>query len=227
MLDGIAQLASPARASLALLAVDAQRPWGRARSVAPRGDLYAPLTALVDACDGIVSIADDRPSPPDPRDDIPGQLTTQGIEPTPKVAWCARVVSAGARIGHDLLSWETMSLKRVGILCALARPDRIVHMLAARGVVPSCVFRAPDHGPCTRRLLDRARRAGDDLGIDVWLTTPKCAPHFRAADADGAARRSSRHVRERLTLRAPLGVIEHALALPDDLRARLRRLAAP
>jgi tetraacyldisaccharide 4'-kinase len=221
VLDGVAQLAPPARAALALLAVDAHRPWGRTRSVVPCGDLRAPVAALVDACDGIVSIGDPGADPPE-SGDILGYGTMQDIERGPRSAWHAQVVSAGARFGRDLISWENLARKRIGLLCALARPDRLVRMLADRGVVPTCVFRAPDHGPCSGAVLDRARSAADDLAVDVWLATSKCAPHFRgggaagADDADGAARRG-----------APLGVIEHALALPDDLRERLRRLAAP
>jgi tetraacyldisaccharide-1-P 4'-kinase len=221
VLDGVAQIASPARATMALLAVDAEHPWGRAGSVAPRGDLRAPVSALLGACDGVVAIGDFGPNAPDWSDDTDGHATTPGIERLRPTAWCARVVSRGARIGHELMQWEELARKRVGLLCALARPDRVVGMVAARGVVPAFVVRAPDHGPCSKSLFERARGAGDDLGIDVWLTTAKCAPHFRSA-GDGAARRNS----GRVGLRAPLGVIEYALVLPGDLAVRLRHVPA-
>jgi tetraacyldisaccharide 4'-kinase len=230
VLDGVAQLAPPARASLALLAVDAWHPWGRTRSVAPCGDLRAPVDALIDACDGLVSIGDSGALPPD-CGDISGHTTMGGIDSARRSAWCARGVSAGARIGHQLIPWENFSRQRVGLLCALGRPDRLLRILADRGIVPVRIFRAPDHGPCSPAVLERARCAADDLAVDVWLATSKCAPHFRPVGADGAARSGSsrRHPSgvEGASLRVPLGVIEHALALPDDLRYRLRRLAAP
>jgi tetraacyldisaccharide 4'-kinase len=236
VLDGVAQLAPPARATMALIAVDARQPWGRARSVAPAGDLRAPVSALVGACDGVVAMGDFGVEAPGCGDDIAGHATTRGIAHLRRPVWCARVVSAGARIGPDLIPWEELAQKRVGLLCALARPERLIGMLAARSVAPACVLRAPDHGPCSNLLFERARRAGDDLGIDVWLATPKCAPHFHVARTDGAPRRGKAPPRPlerarasvggRVALRAPLGVIEYALALPDDLRERLRRLAA-
>jgi tetraacyldisaccharide 4'-kinase len=49
VLDGVLQT-SPRRASLSLLALDAESPWG-AGAVPPRGDLRAPVASLVSACD--------------------------------------------------------------------------------------------------------------------------------------------------------------------------------
>jgi tetraacyldisaccharide 4'-kinase len=57
VVDGVAQT-SPMRAHLALLSVDAERPWGSG-ACAPRGDLRAPRGALVAACDRIVAVGDD------------------------------------------------------------------------------------------------------------------------------------------------------------------------
>ena len=179
VLDGVAQLAPPARASLSLLAVDARQPWGRARSVVPCGDLRAPVAALVDACDGIVPIGDFGAIPPD-FGDILGHDTMKDIERERRSAWYAQVVSAGARFGLHLIPWESLARKRIGLLCALARPDRLLRMMADRGIVPACVLRAPDHGPCSSAFLRRARWAADDLAVDVWLATSKCAPHFGA-----------------------------------------------
>jgi hypothetical protein len=55
VLDGPAQT-SPVRAALALLAVDADAPWGSGR-VVPAGDLRAPRAALVAAADHVVAVS--------------------------------------------------------------------------------------------------------------------------------------------------------------------------
>jgi tetraacyldisaccharide-1-P 4'-kinase len=52
VVDGVLQTA-PRRASLSLLALDAESPWG-AGAVPPRGDLRSPVASLVSACDHVV-----------------------------------------------------------------------------------------------------------------------------------------------------------------------------
>jgi tetraacyldisaccharide 4'-kinase len=54
VLDGVLQT-SPRRASLSLLALDAESPWGTG-AVPPRGDLRAPVASLVAACDHMVHL---------------------------------------------------------------------------------------------------------------------------------------------------------------------------
>jgi len=58
VLDGVAQT-QPAPATLALLAVDPEEPWGRAVAVPPCGDLRAPVEALLRAADAVVPIVED------------------------------------------------------------------------------------------------------------------------------------------------------------------------
>lgn len=62
VLDGVAQT-HPVRATLALLAVDPEEPWGRAVAVPPCGDLRAPVEALLEAADAVVPAVED--------DDVP------------------------------------------------------------------------------------------------------------------------------------------------------------
>jgi tetraacyldisaccharide 4'-kinase len=190
VLDGIAQTA-PVRASLALLAVDAAEPWGRAAALPPRGDLRASPTALLDACDALVPVSDGSPA-----------LQGIGVE-----IWPARVESRGAWSDEgSLLTWETIRCARVGLLLALARPDRLLRSLARRGVYPGAVVRVPDHGPLSRRARSAMHRAWD---VDVWLATAKCAFHA----PEGLASR--------------VAALDHRIELSRALRSRLHRLAVP
>jgi len=177
VVDGVAQT-RPARASLALLAVDAEEPWGRAGSVPPLGDLRAPKEALLAACDRVVAVGDGA------GDD-------------------ARVVSRGAWYRGALRPWAELRPARVGLLCALARPERVVRQLARRGVSLVSVVRARDHGPFGRPALAAAARAR----VDVWLATPKCALHLHEFAA------------------LPVAVLDHGVALSAPLRAMCRSLA--
>jgi tetraacyldisaccharide 4'-kinase len=209
VLDGVAQT-SPARASLALLAVDASEPWGRACAVAPRGDLRAPKDALLKTCDVVVAVGDanDDPAMGDARDHRPADES---------VRWsCAWTASSGARVADHLRTWKDLAGARVGLLSVLARPDRVVRSLTRHGIAVRAIVRAPDHGPLDAHFLAHAARAQGKAGVDLWLATAKCALHLarRGADVGGL-------------LHAPLGVIEHSLILSGALRRRLRALAAP
>jgi hypothetical protein len=197
VLDGIAQLA-PVRASLALLAVDADDPWGRGRSRVSWTLLRAPVGTLLGACDALVPMQEGAPV------DTSGVGHGVGSLPVHAV-WPARVESRGAWVdGGTLLTWRVLGAVRVGVVSALARPDRLLRSLARRGVVPRAVVCGRDHGPLgarARRLLSRAK------GVDLWLATPKCALH---------AARSSPEL--------PLAVLDYEVALHPALRNRLRGL---
>jgi tetraacyldisaccharide 4'-kinase len=147
VLDGVAQT-RPERASLALLAVDAVEPWGCAIAVPPAGDLRAPRGALLAACDRVVTVGSER-----------------GAD--------ARVVSRGAWLRGSLLRWESLAGMRLGLLCALGRPDRLVRALARRGISLAAIVRARDHGPFDPGSM----RARDTRNVDLWLASPKCALH--------------------------------------------------
>jgi tetraacyldisaccharide 4'-kinase len=173
VIDGLLQ-AAPRRVSLSLLAVDVEEPWGRAVAVPPLGDLRAPVAALLEATDRVVSVGDD------PAD--------------------ARIASRGARLGVALLEWDTLRPLRIGLACALARPDRIVRFLQRRGIRPVALARGRDHGPMPQRALDRT--------VDLWIATPKCALHVAP-------------------LRAPLATLDHDLVLAPSVSALLASARAP
>jgi tetraacyldisaccharide-1-P 4'-kinase len=92
---------------------------------------------------------------------------------------------------------------RVGLACALARPERVLRFLQSRGIVPVAVARARDHRPIRARALAAA--------VDLWLATPKCALHVPPLGENGA----------------PLATIDHDVVLSPSLCARLVYAAAP
>jgi len=218
VLDGVGQTA-PVRADLALLAVDASAPWG-AGALPPLGDLRAPPAALLDACDGIVTVGD----PP-----APGAAAFS--DGTGRETWAARPVSAGAWVGGELRTWADLGGARVGLLSVLARPHRLVRALAARGVRVRALVRASNHGPLDRGFFARAAREAGRERIDLWLASAKCAIHFEpetrriAGEPDRAGSALAGHVGRHAALDAPVGVLDHELVLCAELRERLARFA--
>jgi tetraacyldisaccharide-1-P 4'-kinase len=228
VLDGVPQVA-PVRASLALLSLDGFEPWGHAAALPPRGDLRAPRQTLIEACDAIVPIVD-GPWPEDRTgierwgacgDRISQNLGCEkaaepiqtafesrlGLEPPSRDIWPAHLVCRGAwDASGNLWAWEALRCVRIGLLTALARPDRVLRTLARRGVLPRVVLRGRDHGPIEKRH-ERERR---DERIDLWLATPKCALHARNAG-----------------MRTPLATLDHSVVLHPRLCARLGALAVP
>ncbi len=128
VVDGVVQ-ARP-RAALALLAVDAEEPWG-AGAVPPCGDLRAPRAELLGATDRVVAI---------------GEGEAEAV-----------VVSEGVRVDGSLRLWDEVRGLRVGLAVALGRPGRLLAMLERRGVIPVAVARARDHHDIHLRALRPAR----------------------------------------------------------------------
>jgi len=126
VLDGVLQTA-PSRAFLSLLAVDEEEPWGLAEAVPPRGDLRAPVAALLAAADLVVRVGEGSPD--------------------------ARVSSGGARLGDTFYSWGALRPLRVGLACALARPRRLLRSLARHGITPVATAFGADHGPISAGAL--------------------------------------------------------------------------
>jgi tetraacyldisaccharide-1-P 4'-kinase len=135
VLDGPLQLA-PLRASLALLAVDAQAPWG-AGALPPAGDLRAPRDALLAAADLVV-----------PVDAKPGA-----------------VVVDGSRLPLGALASLSARDCRLGLFTAIARPDRLERALRSARIPLACVVRAPDHGPVDASLARRLTTGEVDLWV--------------------------------------------------------------
>ena len=152
VVDGLLQ-AAPERLALAILAVDAERPWG-AGACPPLGDLRAPPRTLLAAADCVLRV---------------------GV-PSPEAApFAPGVPSCDAPTRH-CLSGALAPDHRPALFVSVARPERVLRALLGLGVVPSVVVRAPDHRP-----LD-ARRAIEAAGVEPsgrarplqWILTEKC-----------------------------------------------------
>jgi tetraacyldisaccharide 4'-kinase len=161
VLDGVLQTA-PARATLSLLALDAESPWG-AGEVVPCGDLRAPKGALLAACDHAVLLRDEASPAPN--------------EPSPSLS--AHVRARGAFILDELVPWQTLAPLRLGLFLALARPGRLLGSLARRGVFPHRIVQVPDHGVASGAHRPLSLRSLPP--VDLWLASPKCALHLARA----------------------------------------------
>jgi tetraacyldisaccharide-1-P 4'-kinase len=62
---------------------------------------------------------------------------------------------------------------RVGLLVAVARPERIANALFYRGIQPAATIAFGDHDQPSRAALER--RIAGARPVDAWLTTAKCA----------------------------------------------------
>lgn len=162
VIDGVAQIA-PLPADVAVLVVNS----GSANACPPAGDLRAPLSALRDLADVVVRISDDD----EDRDSSSGEID-------------ARIVSKGARTaGGDVVSFEALSKMRVGLALSIAHPERVLGMLARRGVVPvACAYVGDHAGLDLRRAMRRV--SSRDRTIEAWLITEKCASNVAPTSHD-------------------------------------------
>jgi len=185
VVDGLLQ-ASPRRLGLALLAVDAAAPWG-AGACPPAGDLRAPEHVLLGAADAIVAVVSSSAV----RTEELGRAAHAARRPLFVVTSALRATEARSGGEVDL---DALSRQRVGVVTAIARPDRFVRSLTALGLRPAAIRHFADHAwpPPTP-----SRRAPP---VDVWLTTPKCATKL-SPRYDGA----------------PVVVVDQRLAIPPDL----------
>lgn len=156
VLDGPLQ-AKPRRAYLSLLAVDAKSPWGSGLHP-PRGDLRAPLSALLSASDVVVSI---------------GDAPSEALAPLRKPLLFVRSSLASGGRGSEGV--EALSTLKTGLLVGFARPIRLLGALDKLGLHPAPILRFRDHRLPSPRFLDEAARLGREARLDAWLATEKCA----------------------------------------------------
>jgi tetraacyldisaccharide 4'-kinase len=121
-------------------------------------------------------------------------------------ALCDRVVPVtGAMVLPDD---DTLAQQRVGLVTSLARPERIVHALAQRGIHPVAFVHAPDHRSASPRVLRTTARTAR---LDAWLATEKCAAHLEGAATYSGAK----------GLGAPLVVVGYDVAVDPVALASL------
>jgi tetraacyldisaccharide 4'-kinase len=161
IVDALLQ-ASPHRLSTAVLVVDGVRPWG-AGACPPLGDLRAPRSALLGAADLVVAVLGE------------GE-TLHATVPAGAVVVTSRVAGA-ASATDEVVDLGDLRTRRVGLLLAIARPERVVSALARAGIHPEVTMALADHAVPDARALAAAAVAP----VDAWLTTARCATKLPAA----------------------------------------------
>jgi tetraacyldisaccharide 4'-kinase len=159
VVDGLLQSA-PARLAAAVLVLDGAAPWG-AGACPPLGDLRAAPAALRAAADHVA-------------------VLDAGGDGTPSIDGAVRIRSrlagtidaSGVRAPMDALDGA-----RVGVILAIARPQRVLAALRASGIAPTVEIVLGDHDPIDGAARARAMRAR----VDVWVTTGRCATKLPAA----------------------------------------------
>jgi len=155
IVDGLLQ-AAPERLAAAVLVLDGSAPWGSG-ACPPVGDLRAPRAALVAAAD-LVAALQPEGTAPDP------------TLPAFAIAVPARLAGAVSAAG-EVFDLRALAALRLGLLLAVARPERIVSALARVGLRPDPTLCLGDHAVPTAALLAEAARAP----VEAWLTTARCA----------------------------------------------------
>jgi tetraacyldisaccharide-1-P 4'-kinase len=111
--------------------------------------MRADWTRLVDAADVIAAEA--------------GSAIPPAHKPT--FGWSAVIAGARSSTG-DVLPLSALRLQRLGLVTTIARPSRVLTALQRAGLEPAVIEVHADHA---------WPRAKGQAGVDVWLTTAKCA----------------------------------------------------
>lgn len=173
IVDGLLQ-ARPQRVGRSLLVLDGDARWSAARCP-PAGDLRASAERVLAAADVVL---------------CHGAAAVQARVPVFRLA--ARLVGALDFEG-ELITLDALRGRRLGLVLAIARPDRVLRTLAAHGIEPQVVELHADHA----RIPQPGAAA-----VDGWLTTAKCATKL------GSCRGG-----------APVWVLDHRVDLPPEVVA--------
>jgi tetraacyldisaccharide 4'-kinase len=187
IVDGLLQT-RPRRLALSLLTLDGAAPWGSERCP-PAGDLRALRSRLLAACDAVLLLTD--PAVGTPHKSVQFHRKTA-------FSLSSELTGAWTPDGHRV-SLEQLRELRLGLLLAVARPERIRSALAARGIEIRTAVSYGDHA---------ALKPPRDGRLDAWLTTAKCAT--KVAQIPGAA---------------PVWTLDHRARLPADLLAHAAQFA--
>jgi tetraacyldisaccharide 4'-kinase len=180
VVDGLLQT-RPERLFSSLLVLDGDQPFGAAHCP-PRGDLRASLRALGAACDLVLA-------GPGSATELEVRAALERDVPVLRYA----VESHGARTPDGRrVSFAELAATRLGVVLAVARPERMLGWLRTRGVSPERVVVAADHEVPRAPRREHPPRA--------WLTTAKCATKLGDRFAG-----------------APVWVLERKLVLPAEL----------
>jgi tetraacyldisaccharide 4'-kinase len=162
LLDGVLQT-SPRRLDEAILVLDAAYLWGSG-ACPPAGDLRAPKAALLSAADHIAIVT------PGPR----GTPVEPSALPDGAPEGAVAVPSATGFVTNlkgERRSLASLAGLRLGLLVAIARPERVVAALDRAGVRLCAIIALADHASLSPEATASAAR----LDVDAWLTTERCA----------------------------------------------------
>jgi tetraacyldisaccharide-1-P 4'-kinase len=120
-----------------------------------------------------------------------------------------------------MLTWADLRGRAVGLVSAMARPERVLRDLSAHGVEPRVCLRAPDHGPIGATTFRACRAATREKRVDLWLATAKCMLHVERRV------RFERGGSVAAALGAPAATLEYSVVPVPALCARLRGIAVP
>jgi tetraacyldisaccharide 4'-kinase len=192
VVDGLLQT-RPTRLARSILLVDRERGWGNGHCP-PGGDLRASPAALLASTDAIAVVVDDA-----------APVSEQGAPLTRQAAQFRQfdVVSGLERAIHPdrtCVSLAELGGGAVGLVLAVAHPERVLVGLARRGLRIAATALFADHDRPTPEAVNRV--VPTTQRIDVWLTTGKCAtklPPFIGG--------------------APVLALDHAVRIPESLLA--------
>jgi tetraacyldisaccharide 4'-kinase len=187
IVDGLLQ-ARPKRLAWSLLALDGTAPWGAARCP-PAGDLRAREDRLLAACDAVLLATDAA---------LPRPIESVQFYGKTTIPWFSELSGAWTPEGRFVSVAELRDL-RLGLLLAIARPERVTAALAARGIAVRATELHLDHALPTAR---------PNPGLDAWLTTAKCTTKIRQKAG-----------------RPPVWTLDHRARLPPEFIERAARFA--
>jgi tetraacyldisaccharide 4'-kinase len=195
--DGLLQ-ARPSPLTFAVLALDAEEPWGSGQ-LPPAGDLRAEPSQLLASADAIVSVAHDGAAP-----------SSHHVLPCAHHA-TLRITGARNLATGEVASLESLSSMRTGLSTSIARPDRVRRALASLGIEPDMIVAGPDH----------AAPAFPAAPIDAWLVTEKCAAWLAPSiGASGVFRVAGSHLSAQgASARAHRDLLSRVFALETELAA--------
>jgi len=192
IVDGLLQT-RPARLARSILLVDRERGWGNGHCP-PGGDLRASPAALFASTDAIAVVVDDL---------VPawehGAPLAQQVALGPQFDIVSRLARAVYPDG-TCISLSELRGGAVGLVLAIAHPERVMAGLARRGLRIAATALFADHDCPTPEAVKRV--VPTTQRIDVWLTTGKCATKLPAFIGG-----------------APVLTLDHAVRIPESLLA--------
>jgi tetraacyldisaccharide 4'-kinase len=202
VVDGLLQT-RPARLARSILLFDRERGWGNGHCP-PGGDLRASPEALLASTDAVGVVVDDVAPASEQGPPLAGQVALGCQSRDVRPAGVAFDVFSGLERaiypGGTCISLAELRGAAVGLVLAVAHPERVMVGLARRGLRIAATALFADHDCPTPEAVKRV--VPTTQRIDVWLTTGKCATKLPAFIG-----------------RSPVLALDHAVRIPESLLA--------